>query len=101
MQTTHTKAQFNRWSQALQEYEFDIVYKAGPTNKADSLSRLLPLENVKINLLSSKLMKLHDWNIERIREAQQSDPKLAEIIKVLDKGPIPFKSRFEKWDTFY
>uniref|UniRef100_T1IH51 RNA-directed DNA polymerase n=1 Tax=Strigamia maritima TaxID=126957 RepID=T1IH51_STRMM len=41
-----------------------------------------PLPLIEELLAHSKLMKLHDWNIERIREAQQSDPKLAEIIKV-------------------
>ena len=76
---------FARWQMSLQQYDFDIVYKAGSTNRnADALSRIC-VNNVNVISFDSELSE------DTIREEQQNDPVLQELRKIMDGEDITVK----------
>ena len=76
---------FARWQMSLQQYDFDIVYKAGKTNRnADALSRIC-VNNTNIIYFDSEI------NEDMIREEQENDPVLQELRKAMDGENITVK----------
>ena len=76
---------FARWQRSLQQYDFDIVYKAGKTNSnADALSRIF-LHNTNIIYFDSEI------NEDMLREEQENDPVLQELRKAMDGESITVK----------
>ncbi len=64
-----------RWSLALQEYDFDIVYRSGKKHSnADALSRLFNISEVKLN---------------NILDEQEEDPTLKAYRDYLKDGSLP------------
>ncbi|MGL5772511.1 MAG: reverse transcriptase domain-containing protein, partial [Bacteroidales bacterium] len=82
-------ARLLRWALKLQEYDFEIQYIRGPTNKADYLSRLIT--RVKLNV----------GNVQLAKEKQ----KLEELHMLLGHGStnnmIYFWGNRYKWPNFY
>ena len=69
---------FVRWQMSLQQYDFDIVYKAGSTNcNADALSRIC-VNNANVISFDSELSE------DAIPEEQQNDPVLQELRNIMD-----------------
>ena len=76
---------FARWQMSLQQYDFDIVYKAGKTNRnADALNRIC-VNNTNIIYFDSEINK------DLIREEQENDPVLQELRKAMDGENIAVK----------
>ena len=76
----------------LQQYDFDIVYKAGSTNRnADALSKIC-VSNANVISFDSELSE------DTIREEQQNDPVLQELRKIMYGEDITVK-RYTKLAT--
>ena len=75
-------ARIERWQLRLQEYDFNVVYRPGSQNLADSLSRLIsrqqpPNRNCAdryVNLTQHRSPRAIDT--EEIRSASTNDPEL-------------------------
>ena len=80
-----------RWSLAIQEYDFTIVYRKGSLNTvADSLSRCVPAEAP-----SAATQFRIDHDKEDVYNAQRSDPAIKAIAKALQHSSAKPKGR--KW----
>lgn len=79
-----------RWALLLQQHDFTIHHRSGPTNgNADALSRR-PYESVVTALDQSGVQ------VDRVRDAQRPDHTLADIISYLEKESLPNNSAAAK-----
>ena len=97
-------ARIERWQLRLQEYHFNVVYRPGSQNLADSLSQLTPRQQPPnrnncadryVNLLTQH-MSPRAIDTEEIRSASTGDPELQLVRKcimdnTLHKLPSAFK----------
>ncbi|MCP3663135.1 MAG: DDE-type integrase/transposase/recombinase, partial [Gammaproteobacteria bacterium] len=98
MTTTNPSGKLQRWSLALQEYDFSIFHKPGKSNaNADALSRVhtaclgelaatvgernLPDETNPSRSLASDL-----FYVDSFRDAQRADEQLAKIFASIESG---------------
>ena len=73
-----------RWSLEIQQYDFEVIPRAGRLNgNADVLSRY-PYESLAIVAMSST-----SYRAEDIREFQNRDPRIAAMIDYLTLGFLP------------
>ena len=73
-----------RWSLLLQQFNFDIVHRPGCQNRnADALSRR-PYPDTNLNALNQS-----DPEIDKIREKQQKDAALSEIMDYSQNDILP------------
>ena len=77
-----------RWTIAIQEFDFDIVYRKGALNtNADALSRReQPVTEVAALTMTS-------ISLDQLRESQQSDPTITQIYNTLMAGSVPPSGR--------
>ncbi|XP_052130596.1 uncharacterized protein K02A2.6-like, partial [Frankliniella occidentalis] len=86
-----------RWALRLQEYRFKIEYRAGKTNLADPLSRLLPLSQkpstpkhvAKEEKLIARLVEDNvprALTIDQVLEETEKDTEIQDILKCLRTG---------------
>ena len=79
-----------RWALLLQQHDFTIQHRSGPTNgNADALSRR-PYESVVAALDQPGVQ------VDRVRDAQRRDHTLADIISYLEKESLPNNSAAAK-----
>ena len=79
-----------RWALLLQQYDFEIVHRAGRSNgNAGALSRR-EYDSVVAALETSGVQT------ERIKELQRRDPDLADIIEYLEFADLPDDSKAAK-----
>ena len=75
-----------RWALLLQQQDFTIQHRSGPTNgHADALSRR-PYDSVLAALDKPGLQ------IERVKELQRMDPSLVDIINYFETERLPNNS---------
>ena len=79
-----------RWALLLQQHDFTIQHRSGPTNgNADALSRR-PYESVVAALDQPGVQ------VDRVRDAQRRDHTLADIISYLEEESLPNNSAAAK-----
>ena len=80
----------------MQEYDFEVVYRPGSLNLADSLSRLTPQQQSPnrnncadryVNLLTQH-MSPRAIDTEKIRSASASDPELQFVLKCITENTL-------------
>jgi deoxyuridine 5'-triphosphate nucleotidohydrolase len=77
----HLSQRQARWLEFLQEFDFEVVYKPGPTNiVADALSRLPMSEVSAISSVHESAVKLQ----EEVKVAQKQDELFAPILQELE-----------------
>ena len=90
MQLKEPSGRLARWALLLQQYDFDIIHRAGHGNgNADALSRR-PYGPVIATFDSSGVQ------IERVRDLQRRDPALADIIEYLEWEELPANNKKAK-----
>ena len=73
-----------RWSLEIQQYNFEIIHRAGRSNgNADTLSRY-PYDDLKIASFSTPGFK-----VDEIFELQRCDPTVGAIIAYFESGKLP------------
>ena len=79
-----------RWALLLQQYDFEIIHRAGASNgNADALSRR-PYESIVAAVDSPGVQT------DRVRELQRQDPALADIIDYLEWEQLPANNKAAK-----
>ena len=83
-----------RWLLKLQEYDFTVIYRPGPQNLADALSRLLN-NNLRSNMESCADRYVHylaeqltpvAMNTAEIQEHSKNDPELIQVRQYIEKN---------------
>ena len=87
-------ARVERWLLRLQEYDFTVIYRPGPQNLADALSRL-PNNNLRSNMESCADRYVHylaeqltpvAMNTAEIQEHSKNDPELIQVRQCIEKN---------------
>lgn len=74
----------SRWCAAVQEYDFDIIYKPGSSNIADPLSRCIPFEDFKERReLKYDMMRMFTLSEDSINIDPNNFPLQWQVIFVL------------------
>lgn len=77
-----------RWSLLIQQYDFDIIHRAGKSNgNADALSRRT-YGQTSLNAIATPGVQL-----AQIREQQRRDPEVFPMIDYLEQGELPDNNR--------
>ena len=81
-----SNSRINRWRLSIMEYSYKFIHKPGVLNtNADALSRMF-----EVNVVTEDTLQLSD---RKIRELQQSDPKIAKILNYIhSKGGSQFNN---------
>lgn len=90
-----------RWVLRLQAYNYNVIYRKGKSNIADSLSRLSqPLEvepfDPDSDVYIRNVMELAAVDIDEIEKASTNDPELIELREFLDRGVWNYASNVIK-----
>lgn len=89
-----------RWVLRLQAFRFDVIYRKGSENIADSLSRLLPLGSLHeqpsfdpdCDVYVRNIAELAAVDLEEIEAATDADREMRELRDCLESGNWDFKS---------
>ena len=87
-------ARVERWLLRLQEYDFTVIYRPGPQNLPDALSRL-PNNNLRRNMESCADRYVHylaeqltpvAMNTAEFQEHSKNDPELIQVRQCIEKN---------------